>query len=354
MKYIGTKEKEEHVKKTSPLVLLVGLLFTSFVLGSDLGKSYTACSYPIVSCLVKASDFVGKGTNWQGTSDQQKAFLVDYFKASRREVSSISDIESIASLNCSDVNDFLVKRGFSIQLQPFAPGGFGVASVLDVKLKWLHGGNFLSLQCPQYRECPTEKTTVYPAVQLPMHYRDKVDSRAFKVWSDQKGEYVYELRTKDSKTKAFLSVAPSSVSTVVGTLELLKYVQSLARDKFAAVIDYNVGKDFDDVALVFPMVDLNQEVDLGWICELATTDGKWKVDQALGQNKLRINETGARAQSAVAMSMKAVSIGPIIENMFVIDQPYLFWIERDGLSFPLFAAYLAKDCWKEPENLDTN
>jgi hypothetical protein len=44
----------------------------------------------------------------------------------------------------------------------------------------------------------------------------------------------------------------------------------------------------------------------------------------------------------------AVAIGPEPKPDHVIDRPFLVWFERDGLSRPLFAAYVVEDEWRNP------
>jgi hypothetical protein len=61
-----------------------------------------------------------------------------------------------------------------------------------------------------------------------------------------------------------------------------------------------------------------------------------------------MNEVGARAESAVMLQVAAVAIGPEPKPDHVIDRPFLVWFERDGLSRPLFAAYVVEDEWRNP------
>jgi len=72
------------------------------------------------------------------------------------------------------------------------------------------------------------------------------------------------------------------------------------------------------------------------------------ITQALQQTKLRMNEEGARAQSAVAIG---VLRGCLPTYDYVIDWPFLFWITRPGISKPLFVAYVTEDDWKNPGDI---
>jgi len=56
-------------------------------------------------------------------------------------------------------------------------------------------------------------------------------------------------------------------------------------------------------------------------------------------------------KSAVALGILAGA--PLKKKEpYVINKPFLMWITRQGLSKPLFVAYLNKDVWKDPEGLD--
>ena len=64
-----------------------------------------------------------------------------------------------------------------------------------------------------------------------------------------------------------------------------------------------------------------------------------------------MNEIGARAQSAVAMTLRCASV-MAEPKPIVIDRPFLLWIDRQGVDTPLFSGIFAEDVWEEPEGLD--
>jgi len=97
----------------------------------------------------------------------------------------------------------------------------------------------------------------------------------------------------------------------------------------------------------FPMIDLDEKPDIDWILGMHISQDYY-IEQAKQQTKFRMNEKGARVQSAVGMTFLCKSAGPAPH---IIDRPFLLWIKRDGLDFPLFAGLFAEDCWKEPDEL---
>lgn len=136
-----------------------------------------------------------------------------------------------------------------------------------------------------------------------------------------------------------------SVPDNIDGLGLIMKAEELSKNK--QFTDYNFG------GLRFPMVNINQGVDIGWLKGMATV-GKdnlpYYISQALQQNKLRINEIGARAQSATAISVRLMSAVPPPPD-YTIDRPFLVWFERRGLSKPIFAAYVTEEDWRNPGDI---
>ncbi len=106
-------------------------------------------------------------------------------------------------------------------------------------------------------------------------------------------------------------------------------------------------------AVIFPMITYDQEVDISWIKRLYTigNDGRIaKITQALQQTKFRMNEKGAKVESAVAMVVTRECV-MMSKPDLVIDRPFVLWIRRPGLSQPFFVGYFTKETWKKPESL---
>ena len=285
------------------------------------GPSSSAAAYPIVAALVAAESFLADRT-WRPVSDAQERFLAELFASGRAEVARIPEIETLASHDAGELNDFLQARGFPAVFVPFAERRFGTASVLDVLVEWLHEG------------FPTELTTEegrrFPAVRLPADVVRFVRARGH-------GNPIARLETKSGDT-----VCMTMVDDPPSGLDLLSRALELSR----------AGKenhDFD--GLVFPMVTLEEEIGLGWLLGLTAGDEDglpWEIEAAVQRNRLRMNETGARAESAVMVQVVAFGVRTRVKPDHVIDRPFLVWFERDGLEHPLFAAFAAEDAWRNP------
>jgi len=201
------------------------------------------------------------------------------------------------------------------------PGNFGAASVLDLLVEWEQKGQAIKLK--------TSKGE-YDGVSIDKKGVRIRNSRAHR-------SPVAELATK-SGDQVFMTILDNPPLQDGDLVDLAQRIQK--------------GLDWEPVkydGLMFPMVDLNQQVDISWLQGLSTTgeDGRPAViSKAIQQNILKMNETGAQAKSAVAvMALRGFDFP---KPPMVIDRPFMVWFARKGLSQPLFVGYIKEDAWKNP------
>ena len=274
---------------------------------------------------------MGSDRVWNGVNIAQKSFLAEFFGGLRQVLDKIKEITGIASWDAAVINRFLSDHGFSITLEPFDDQTFGVASVLDLMVEWVTEGIRTTIRSSRLAQ-------EYPAVRL----TDGVNfARA------------------DSHPHPI-----AAVSTKSGDLVMMTKLDQMPPGEFGLVdLAGALTKEGEYVydefgGLVFPMVDLNQEVDLSWLLGLWTVgdDGKRAtITQAKQQNKLRMNEKGARAQSAAAVAVTRECIS-IPKPDMVIDGPFLVWFVRLELGdpqryIPLFVALVTEADWCDPGDI---
>jgi hypothetical protein len=245
------------------------------------------------------------------------------FARAREEVIRVPEIEALASRNANDLNVFLERRGFAPTFGPFGPSACGAASVMDVVARWRHRGEASSLR--------TRAGHDVPAVSA--------DARAVEFFrADSHPHPIARMHTPTGDA-VWMTMHE-------GPLEAkdLGAVGPLAEQK--RPVDEFKG-------LVFPMVDLATNADLPWLVGLHTADACGQpvaLDQVRQETTLRMNEMGVRARSATSMTIVLGS--PLPRRPHVIDRPFLVWLERPGLSRPMFIAWLTEDCWRRPRDLD--
>jgi hypothetical protein len=120
----------------------------------------------------------------------------------------------------------------------------------------------------------------------------------------------------------------------------------------------NLQPDFSWNGLQFPMVDLDQEVNINWALRMASdpdqTVDTYIVEQAIQQTKFTLSEKGAHLKSATAFAMAPLGLPTRSLPDHIIDKPFLIWITRDSLKKPLFVGYIGQDVWKRADAPTSN
>lgn len=286
--------------------------------------SQTGVPYAIAAALRAGEVFVKAKTPWTAGSDEQRRFLERFYTAdAQQEAANIPEIASIAARTADAINRFLRERGFTIALDPFiGEDPFGVASVLDVAVAWTKVGAVTEIQVGVSQYSAVRLT----GAQLRFH-RASGHQHPIAGILTQSGDRV------------FMTVAG------LGYSDLERVIQARELSRMRDVVG-----DYD--GLVFPMVNLSHQPDISWLKGMFAVgeDGRLAaITQAVQETRFRMNEHGARAESAVAYGATLGAAPP--QRDLVINEPFLLWIERDGLSLPLFTAYVTPEDWKNPGSL---
>ena len=285
--------------------------------------------WPIVAALWSAFSYIGapSADSVVPINDAQKNFIARYMQ-DKTILKAFKDDElrTWVSRDADELNRILKKEGFGIQLQPFLPQEFGVVSILDVMLEWLHEGKISSIASVQ----KNNEVKHYDAFEL------------------KKGFYVYQtaynyplvmIETKGSegslgKDRVWLTVADEALGE--GKLwEKILTLRMLERKK-----------NDEYTHAVIPMIDYDQHFRLDWLLNMRING--WMISQALQQIKFKMNEKGAHIKSAAAIAMMRSTWQPSPSKKLIIDRPFYLWVEREGVSLPIFAGYFDEAFWKKP------
>ena len=74
------------------------------------------------------------------------------------------------------------------------------------------------------------------------------------------------------------------------------------------------------------------------------------IIQAIQQIKIKMNEKGARFQSATAMAVTLKCV-MVPKQDLIIREPFLVWVGRYELEKPIMAAFITEESWKNPGSL---
>ncbi len=283
--------------------------------------SITSVMLPILSVLSVAQEtHIGYGYNWVPVNKNQEVFVEQYLpKTQELEFLKPEEIRSCASKDVAEVNTFLRDNGFAIQLEEGSELSIYVASILDIALKWKEAGTKTQLAV---------EGTTYPAVSM---------KKGYSIERAKDGRNILAIACDNGDT-VYMTLADKSIEG----FELLEAVQQLAEDTQEVTHEY--------AGVTFPMVELSQKEDISWLIGLWYNNPlEWKVMQALQETRFSMNEKGARAQSAVAVELEPRCMPT--KPQLVIDGAFYLWIERPGMSVPLFAGYIDKGDWKEPAGI---
>ena len=281
-------------------------------------KTDTLCTLPILGCLQAAEIFIGSANQeWKTISDRQVEFL-EKFKRYWINPVKLPELRSKADEDLAVINKWLKDEGFDIHLDP-VDVGFYVASILKLLVEWLKVGKKQDITGKRDGKN-------YPGVKLKDGVRlyQDLEIHPFPVAH-------IDTKNGDVVKMAIIDAVPE------GAFGLHDLTQTLNK----------VKSPHQTEEVIFPMVELDVKPNISWICGMGLE--KFYIQQALQQTKFRMNEKGAKVESAVAMSSRCLAFKE--EQPYVIDRPFLLWIERPGMTIPFFAAVLCEDVWREPKEL---
>lgn len=305
---------------------------------AEVGENSTATStiIPVIAALIKSEDLLGPDRNWSPQNDKQALFLekffpkreeLDAFLRQKQEDSPLK-LDSVASYSANEINRFLKEKGFDIQVSDFSPPDFGVASVMEVLVKWNEEGqnSVLYVSGKEYPSVVLKS----PPVQL-LADVERISAPLVRI----------DTRNPDYTFNLIIPPGP------VGDFELLHYIEEVKRDRESGIYA-PVPRKYE---VEFPKVDLDVKPDISWI-EGMSARGEGLpgiIGQALQQTIFKLNEKGAFAKSGVSlMTMRSM---PEPTPRYRIKEPFVCWIEKEGISLPVFAGFIGYKDWKDPGQL---
>lgn len=282
-------------------------------------KTDTLCVLPVLGCLASAGKYLeakGRTPEMSPKTEEQAEFL-EMFEDLMEQSMNIEELESIASEDVEDVNDWLSQKGYDIRL-PKGKEELSVASVFEALLKWITEGSkttILGADGSEYMGVLMKNATV--AHEVAVHKNPVVRVRA---------------KTGETVCMSIVDDVPEGFAGLFLKVAQLDSVKSTSHQHEGAT---------------FPMVDLDMRPDISFVNGLEVGP-EFLVGNAIQQTRFRMNEKGAKVESAAAGQLFRSAM---IKRPCAIDRPFLLWIRRDGFEFPLFAALLCEDVWKEPKEL---
>lgn len=282
-------------------------------------------AYTITAALKKAEEVMNLKKDWKSKNEIQRRFLKNFLKVCRED--NIDEIEFEVSDKAEKINTFLQMKGFSIRLQPFPPNTLGFASILDLIVEWLCLGEKIKIDAKNGGK--------YDGVRI------KKDGVSFLESTVHGYRYIIAGILTKSGDMVFITV-PKEPLEGLGLLEMVDTINKNIN---------TLSNVYDGVR--FPMVDLDITNDIMWLKGMSTTNARdtpATVTQAVQQIKIKMNEKGARFQSATAIGVTLKCINIPKEDLIIRD-PFLVWVLRHNCQKPLMVAFITEESWKNPGSL---
>jgi len=292
-------------------------------------SSFAQSVWPINACLVTAERSLLRSNGvWRHVNETQEVFIREHLGVSRG--GPIDVVKSIASRSSCKIEAWLKQHGFELKIDMLEKNEFGVASVLDVLLKWPQ-------DAAEKSELNVNET----------HYAGVWFKRGAKLFytsgPDKPKKPIVKIPTDNECINVFLTMVEEPPIGEFGLVTYARYLSGVNKQSMDL---------YDADGVIFPMIHLEEHLQLDWIKKMWTYDSAgfpaW-IKQAVQINRLRINEKGVRAQSAVRLEIP--TMGSSTRRPYTFNRPFLLWIEHDSSPEPLFSAWLNFDSWKDPLGL---
>ena len=282
-------------------------------------KSTAFCIAAINNALALANP---QSKKWSIVDKRQQTYL-DVYRAALGDLKSLAPyLKGLATGDAAKLNAWFAENGWpgmNVQIQP---GGLGIGSVFDLVVDWLVPG----LKKPVLLtagDMPAwyEGVEMTPSTGLASYKIDGYPFPMFELATTQGGWLVSLIEANEPCPDVYL---PQKAC------ELL--------DRQSRQVSYD--------KVQFPAVGLEADVDISWLKGMHVEDG-FSIDEAIKKVRLRLDDKGAHAQSAVALTSRGFSLKT---KTYTIMHPFYVIFRREDLEIPPFVALAAPDSWIKRRN----
>ena len=296
----------------------------------------TQTFHPIAAAMREARKFTGDPLTWTANdgNDLQKTWLqsLPQFTA---DLANVPEMKQIANTDVRKINKFLKDEGFQIQLKPFTPGGFGMASVMKIAMEWLSAGRKVTIR---------PAGLAYPPSAV---YRGAALTEGVTVFADInpatgiRREPIVQVHTK---TGDMVYLQACDVAALAN--DDLNEIHDAMQSAVARQV-----RDTNFKGVHFPVIHLDDSPDISWLLGMTCSGPKMQdgafISQALQQTKFTMDESGAKVESAVAIAMTRNCLASSRPSPppVIINKTFVVTIVRPGVHWPIFIGKLGPDVW---------
>lgn len=284
-------------------------------------RSATFCTTGVLSVLHALVDRVGESATWEPVTDLQYQVLQMYRQARIQISSGVEGVKTLVSDDSIRLNAALAEHGWDIRLPPFGPPNLGSVSLFKRAMTWFQPGEIKSITLATDRR-PVAATKL---------------TGGYDTYNDSRSRALDAIRIRTT-SQDIVWLVPYKGPQLEGVGLLAAAAAHVRSFKERSDI-----KEGTAVGCFFPMVDLRHTPNVSFLNGMRLLGERGGVLGAMVQeNILQMDERGARVESATAgMLYRSLS-------MCVIDGPFLFVLERDGMID--FVALCAEDSFRNPHD----
>lgn len=271
--------------------------------------SFAISPFTMPAALAAADEFLGAQQQWAG--DPANRVQVEWLRQFRQRAtvaSGLSEIARHATERAAQHVEWLKSHHWEADLQGGPPGAIFLAAVLAIGGKWVTAGW-------THSDGKGMARAVVPNV------------------------FVHEERVARMQTRS-----PGVEFLVRQTAAPVRDAREL-RDQSLELVETTPSAEGMEVGMIdFPLVELRARADAPHMIGLYTDSHV--IAQAAEGFELKMNHLGGMARARAEL---AAPTGPPPKVRWVkITGPFVVAVIKQGLTEPVFAAYVDRDSWRDP------
>lgn len=277
--------------------------------------------HALIGMVVSAEKFMG-GKDFVPMNELQRKLKDEIYPRVRGEM-ELPEVRCKAG-TVPDVNEFLRKEGFTIELPP---NDWATAGIIKMLVEWVNPGEPEDIYCGR-------KT--YPGVRMNAKEENEEEgtsSQNFDVFNVPEHSHpVLRLRTKNKARHVCLTRFDGDFSSDWEVFEAVQRIRTA-----------NKEVDGEYTSALFPMADVSSKPDVGYLSGMRF--GESTLENALAEATFKMNERGALAEVAVGGACSFCGE----EKVLMIEGPFLVWFEGEGCDLPLAFGHICEDSFAKPK-----
>jgi len=292
-----------------------------------------------------------------GAGSQYTAFSLDYPAIPPL----IKDMKIKIGKDSKEVNEFLQREGSKLRLKEFQqkPGSYGVAITVNMKLKWRSSTK------------PTIIKNRYTGFTVPSPNFDITE-----LDPNLTQDYLIRLYTSDPNISVYIRMVGLMQYSTEDPYHLVKSIRNKRRQRYfydSVAIRFS-GISIPNIATKF-MENVSQFKGLcmpiipdtakyrNYVSDPILAGGRiansFCIADAICDTQITMNNKGFGEKTTMASSTRQVKPKYIIEDgsgswmesftqnkNFVVDKPFILWIESTTQNEPIFAGFFSTDSWE--------